>query len=493
MINGDFETGRFSGWTQWGDTSFTAVATAAGMPAGGSVHGGTYAAYFGPNGSLGGIYQDLNTTTGVNYTLTFWLAHPYTDPGMGTEWTVSAGGATLTDVHDAGNFGYTQFTFTFTATSSSTRLQFGFLEPPQYFFLDDVSVAATSSTSPAVIATTPAAGGVAPPFHLVHVTFNRSMDPTTVTSDNITLTGPSGDIPVTITNPSPDNTQFDVTFDDQTAAGAYTLAIGTGVQDTFGNPITAFSGQYNITSPAVIATTPGAGLVAAPFHLVHVTFNRSMDPTTVTPVNITLTGPSGDIPVMITNPSPDNTQFDVTFDDQTATGAYTLAIGTGVQDTFGNPITPFTPRVFTITNNLVTNGDFETGNFSGWTQWGDTGATGVGSASTLPAGGSVHGGTYAAYFGPTGSLGGIYQDLNTTTGVNYTLTFWLAHPYTSSGTEWTVSAGGTTLTDVHDAANFGYTQFTFTFTATSTTTRLQFGFLEPPSYFFLDDVTVAAT
>jgi hypothetical protein len=56
---------------------------------------------------------------------------------------VMVGGATLTDVHDSGNFGYTQFTFSFTATSTTTRLQFGFSEVTQYFFLDDVSVTAT--------------------------------------------------------------------------------------------------------------------------------------------------------------------------------------------------------------------------------------------------------------------------------------------------------------------------------------------------------------
>jgi methionine-rich copper-binding protein CopC len=345
-------------------------------------------------------------------------------------------------------------------------------------------------TSPAVIATTPAAGAVSPPFNQVRVTFNRPMDPATVTSANITLTGPSGDIPVTIAAVGTDNTQFDVTFDDQTAAGAaYTLAIGTGVQDTFGNPITAFAGQFNITSPAVIATTPGAGIVAAPFNQVRVTFNRSMDPTTVTSANITLTGPGGDIPVTIAAVGTDNTQFDVTFDDQTAAGAYTLAIGTGVQDTFANPITPFT-RQFNLSNNLVTNGDFETGNFSGWTQWGDTSFTAVAGTfgPTAP-----HGGSFQAYFGPNAGVGGIYQDLNTTTGVNYTLSFWLAHPYTTTGTEWLVQVGGTTLTDVHDAGNFGYTQFTFTFTATSASTRLQFGFLEPPQYFFLDDVNVSPT
>jgi hypothetical protein len=53
-----------------------------------------------------------------------------------------------------------------------------------------------------------------------------------------------------------------------------------------------------------------------------------------------------------------------------------------------------------------------------------------------------------------------------------------------------VSVGGTTLLDSHDTPNFDYREFTFTFTATSAATDLRFGFLEPPAFFYLDDVSV---
>ena len=55
--------------------------------------------------------------------------------------------------------------------------------------------------------------------------------------------------------------------------------------------------------------------------------------------------------------------------------------------------------------NLVTNPGFETGDFTGWTQWGDTSFTGV--SSSVP----IHSGNFAAYFGPTSTDGGIDQNI----------------------------------------------------------------------------------
>jgi Carbohydrate binding domain len=132
VVNGGFETGDFTGWTQAGDTSFTDVESF-------FVHSGNFAAEFGPTETNGFISQTalLATTPGDTYTLSFWLAN---DGGTPNNWSVSWGGNFVDGATDAAQFPFTQFSYQLLATSSATDLTFSFFQAPAFYYLDDVSV-----------------------------------------------------------------------------------------------------------------------------------------------------------------------------------------------------------------------------------------------------------------------------------------------------------------------------------------------------------------
>ena len=141
VVNGGFETGNFSGWTQFGNVDATGVDRLA-------PHAGTYAAYFGPSslpaagqasGGPGGISQALTTVAGANYTVDFWLKN---EGGPGNAFSVSWSGRQIdaSSLTDAPAFAYRHYRFSQTATASTTALTFSFRQDPAFWNLDQVSV-----------------------------------------------------------------------------------------------------------------------------------------------------------------------------------------------------------------------------------------------------------------------------------------------------------------------------------------------------------------
>ena len=136
--------------------------------------------------------------------------------------------------------------------------------------------------------------------------------------------------------------------------------------------------------------------------------------------------------------------------------------------------------------NLVTNGGFETGDFTGWTQGGNLGFTGV---SGTFGGTPPHSGNFQAFFGPVGSDGSLTQNLATTGGGSFVIDFWLRN-FGGTTTDFSVKWGGTTIYSVTNPPAFPYTEYTFNVTTSTNITALEFDFRQDPSYFLLDDISV---
>jgi hypothetical protein len=167
-----------------------------------------------------------------------------------------------------------------------------------------------------------------------------------------------------------------------------------------------------------------------------------------------------------------------------AAGTYTASLVFTNQNGWAVSL-PFTLQI----GPLVQNGGFETGNFAGWTQSGNTAYTSVVSGNSR----FVHSGTYGAELGPSGSLGYLSQTLPTLAGQNYLLSLWMDSP-NISGTltpnEFSVSWNGSTIFDQSNIGKIGWTNLQFIVTATGPGTVLQLGFRDDPYYLGLDDISV---
>jgi hypothetical protein len=136
----------------------------------------------------------------------------------------------------------------------------------------------------------------------------------------------------------------------------------------------------------------------------------------------------------------------------------------------------------------LTNGSFQTGDFTGWTEGGNFEDTGVSSnfAGYTPEDSE----DYFAYLGPVGSDGTLSQSFTDVSGDDYVFSFW----YDADGTNYSDFSAYWDINEVlllyNPAITDGWTNYTFTETGTGIDS-IHFDFRDDPYYDALDNVSVA--
>ena len=128
VVNGGFETGDTSGWSDTSDSGNVLV--------GNSAHGGAFGYLNGSVEPPGVLSQLIATIAGESYAYSFWLEND----GAPNSFTASLGGIPLVVLVDADSFLYQQFSGSVIAPADNTSLSFAFSNAAAFWGLDDVSV-----------------------------------------------------------------------------------------------------------------------------------------------------------------------------------------------------------------------------------------------------------------------------------------------------------------------------------------------------------------
>jgi hypothetical protein len=138
--------------------------------------------------------------------------------------------------------------------------------------------------------------------------------------------------------------------------------------------------------------------------------------------------------------------------------------------------------------NLLTNGSFATGDFTGWTQGGNLGFTSV----CGDCGADQDGDSFFASVGPVGSDGTLSQSFSDVNGQNYVFSFWYQ---SDGGTPNDFSAswddGAPLLSITNGASTDGWEHFSFSVTGTGSDS-IQFAFRNDPGFDGIDNASVSS-
>ena len=137
---------------------------------------------------------------------------------------------------------------------------------------------------------------------------------------------------------------------------------------------------------------------------------------------------------------------------------------------------------------FISNGNFASGNLSGWTTSGDNSYTSVVQSGTLPN--NLPGDQYHLEVGTIGGSFGLSQSFATVIGQSFTFSFYVDDQYKTDALQ--VLWDGNSLLNITDFATNGWQLYSFSEVANSTSTSIQFNLSDSSAYLGLADVSVSS-
>jgi hypothetical protein len=493
LVNGSFESGDYTGWTlggnykplSYGDQTF--IVTGA--------ESGKYAAGLGSVGSDGTLSQNVQTTAGQQYAISFWLANQGAGPN---DFTVTWNGQTLLALANKSVQGYTQYNFTATGTAGTSHLEFDARQDPASWSLDNVSVTAAGSQSSQPPPAAPTIASFSTDSGVVGdgITSANKLDVKGTAAANSTVKVFDG------------STQIGTATADATGSWDYITAVLTDAKHVLTAIDTTSSGQTSAASAALtvtVDTVAPAAPVETGDSIVNqnqVVVNGSAEAgSTVkmydgtTQVGTATVGTNGSWTVTTSALSVGSHDVHATATDAAGNVSASsapldpvIAAPTGGGGTTGSGTTGG-GQPSSGGQNLVANGSFESGDYTGWTLGGNYKPLSYGDQTFIVTG--AESGKFAAGLGSVGSDGTLSQNVQTTAGQQYTVSFWLANQ-ASGPNDFTVTWNGQTMLALANKSAQGYTQYSFTATGTAGTSHLEFDARQDPAYWSLDNVSVTA-
>ncbi|HUP92347.1 MAG TPA: Ig-like domain-containing protein [Solimonas sp.] len=198
--------------------------------------------------------------------------------------------------------------------------------------------------APKVVGSTPACSATCiAPDQDISVVFSQPMDPATINTTTVRVTGPGGAPVAGTVTYSGVTATFDPT--EPLAGGtSFHITVSSGAHDAAGNPLSPeFDCEFtttlslDTTAPLVNNTEPVCGSTgAAPNRSIAVTFSEAMNPATIDGTTLRLSGPGGALAGTVTY-SGLTGQFNPAAPLAAGT-TFALTVTTGARDTAGNPL-----------------------------------------------------------------------------------------------------------------------------------------------------------